>query len=200
MLRCMLFTTGLVFLPCFAAAQDGPSFDCGTAESDAELLVCEDADLAALDRRLTETFAQALAVAEGLDAGAEEAADELRAMQRGWIGGRDECWQAEDLRDCVEGAYLRREAELVGMWMLAEPSSTVLYTCEDGSEVAGMFFDTALPSVRIDYGDSVDVGVLVPAASGARYEASFGSYLWTRGDEAMFSLRGAEATTCTASG
>lgn len=201
MFRSSLLLATVIVLPGLAAAQDGPSFDCGAAESDAEMLICEDAELAALDRRLSDVFAAAMAAVEGLDTGAEEAADELRATQRGWIGGRDDCWKAEDLRDCVEASYLRREAELVGMWMLQEPTATVFYGCEDGSAPVATFFDTAAPSVRIEYGDMVDVGVqTTPTASGARYDASFGTYLWTQGGEALFSIQGGPETTCTESG
>ena len=79
-----------------------PSFDCTAAQSDAEQLICGDADLAMLDLRLDDRFAAAIAVAEGLDAGAEEAASTLPAYQRGWVSGRDECWKSDDLNACNE--------------------------------------------------------------------------------------------------
>lgn len=182
----------LALLLCLAAtpcvAQDGPSFDCAKAESDAERLVCEDDALAALDRLVAERYAAALAVVRGLDSGAAEAEDELRAVQRGWIKGRDECWKAGDLRDCVEQAYLRREGELVARWMLDEPAGTAFWTCEGNpaNEVVTMFFDTTLPSVRFERGDTIDTGSLTPTASGARYDGSFGRFIWIRGEEATY--------------
>jgi uncharacterized protein YecT (DUF1311 family)/membrane-bound inhibitor of C-type lysozyme len=171
-----------------ALAQDGPSFDCSKAESSAEELICEDADLAALDRIVADRYGAALAVVRGLDTGSAEAEDELRAIQRGWIKGRDECWKAGDLRDCVEAAYLRREGELVARWILDEPTGTAVWVCDGNpaNEVVTMFFDTTLPSVRFERGDSIDTGSLSRTASGSRYDGSFGRYIWIKGDEATY--------------
>lgn len=169
-----------------SAAQ--PSFDCAKAGSDAETLVCADAELAALDVVLAERFAAALTAAAGLDAWAEEAVGTLKATQRGWIKGRDECWKAEDLRDCVAFAYQSRAAELVTQWMLQDPVATVFWMCDENpaNEVVTMFFDTALPSVRFERGDSIDTGLLVETASGSKYEGSFGRSIWTKGDSAIY--------------
>ena len=170
-----------------AAAQDGPSFDCSRAESSAEELVCGDAALAEIDRRLAEVYGAALAAAEGLDAGAAEAAGTLKAMQRGWIKGRDECWKAADLRACVETSYLTREAELVATWMLQAPFAQARWVCEGNpaNEVYLTYYDTPLPALRVEYGDAIDAMHLSLAASGARYEGSFGRSFWEKGGEAM---------------
>ncbi|MCO6384218.1 MliC family protein [Oceanicola sp. 502str15] len=168
-----------------AAAQ---SFDCAKAESSAEQLVCSNARLGALDERIAATYASALDAARGLDAGAAEAETTLKATQRGWISGRDECWKTENVEACVEQSYLRREAEMVATWMLAEPTDTVFWACDGNSsnEVVTTFFDTELPSLRFERGDSIDVGTLTPAASGSRYMGSFGREIWIKGDEAMY--------------
>lgn len=183
-----LAALALVAAPAVALAQDGPSFDCARAETGAEKLVCADTALAALDRRVAARFAAALDVARGLDAGAAEAEATLRAYQRGWIGGRDECWKAADERACVEDAYLRREAELVAEWMLDAPTATTFWTCggSPANEVVTMFFDTPLPAVRFERGDSIDTGTLSPTGSGARYDGSFGRYIWIKGDQADY--------------
>lgn len=97
-------TAVFVLLPGVVLAQEGPTFDCAKAEHEAETAICENAELAALDRRLAETYSAALDAAEGLDAGAEEAVAELKAYQRGWIGGRDDCWQADDIVSCITDA------------------------------------------------------------------------------------------------
>jgi uncharacterized protein YecT (DUF1311 family) len=180
------------------AADDRPAFDCAKAESSAEELICEDAGLAALDRRLADRYAAALDAAEALDAGAEAAADELRATQRGWIKGRDECWKSDDLRACVEDAYLSREGELVALWLLEEPTARTFWTCESNpaNEVAVWFFDTERPSIRIEYGDSIDAGTLAPAASGARYAASFGREFWEKGGESLFTWEQGVTQSC----
>lgn len=171
-----------------ALAQGTPSFDCAKAQSSAEKLVCSDADLAELDRRVAKRYAAALAAAKGLDTGAAEAERTLRAYQRGWVEGRDDCWKADDLRACVEAAYLRREGQLVARYLLEQPTAITIWQCagNPANEVVTFFFDTALPSVRIERGDSVDTGVLVPTASGAKYEASFGRSIWIKGDNATY--------------
>jgi uncharacterized protein YecT (DUF1311 family) len=183
---------GILLLPLLAAlpalAEEGPSFDCARAESSAEALVCEDAELAALDLLVAERYAAALSVAEGLDAGAQQAVDDLRTYQRGWIKGRDDCWKADDLRACVEAAYLRREGELVAQWLLEEPTRTAFWSCggNPANEVVTMFFATTLPSVRFERGDTIDTGSLVPTASGERYEGAFGRFIWIKVDEATY--------------
>lgn len=178
----------LLFVAPPALAMDAPSFDCTKAESGAEELVCADPALARLDRRLAERYAQALAAVRALDAGAEEAEAHLRATQRGWIGGRDECWKAADTRACVEDAYLRREGALVSRWLLEEASGTATWLCggNGAGEVVTMFFDTPRPSVRLERGDTIDTGSLTRTASGSRYDGSFGRFIWIKGDEALY--------------
>lgn len=170
------------------SAADGPSFDCAKAESSAEQLICADDNLARLDRLVAARYASALDAARGLDSGAAEAEAELRATQRGWISGRNECWKATDAKDCVESGYLRRDAELVALWMLEKPSSIASWTCDDNpaNEVVTYFYDTELPGIRFERGDTVDAGALVRTASGAKYEGSFGRSIWVKGDEAMY--------------
>lgn len=178
-----------LLLPCLpATAQEGPSFDCSKAASSAEELICADAELAKLDRLLTDRFAEALAVAGSLDAGAETAVADLRAYQRGWIGRRDECWKADDLRTCVELVYLIREGELVAYWRLDKATTTAFWTCDGNpaNEVVTMFFETTLPSVRIERGDRVSTASLSPTGSGARYDGDFGQFIWIKGDEATY--------------
>lgn len=147
----------LTLMPAAGLAQDGPAFDCAKAESSAEKLICEDAELAALDRRLADRFAAAVEVAEGLDVGAAEATDTLRATQRGWISGRDECWKEPDLRVCVETEYLQREAELVAEFMLEAPSETLELICGPRALTVDTFA-TDLPGLRVEEGDSVYIG------------------------------------------
>ena len=195
--------TTLVIFACLVLANPAvsiaqPSFDCAQATSKAEALVCSDPALAQIDQRLSERYAAALSMIEGLDAGADIARDATRASQRGWIKGRDDCWKADDLRTCVEASYLMREGELVALWLLEEPTSVVTYSCEDNpaNEVTAYFFDTELPSIRIEYGDSIKTGSLVPAASGAKYATTFGGMFWSKGGTARFSWDAGEIMSC----
>ncbi len=181
LIACLLLATP-------ALSQEGPSFDCAKAQSDAENLICQDADLARLDRLVTARYVAALDVIRGLDTGVAEAEKQLRAEQRGWIKRRDECWKADDLRTCIADTYLRREGELVARWMLEEPTGIAFWACggNPANEVVTYFYATELPSVRFERGDSVDTGVLVRTASGSKYEGSFGRSIWTKGDNAMY--------------
>lgn len=184
------------------SAQEGPSFDCSKASTSAEEMVCAEEALARIDRLLAERYAAALKVTRGLDAGAAEAEAELKARQRGWIAGRDDCWKAEDPSACILFSYQRREGELVARWMLEEPTGTATWRCADNSEIVSYFYDTSLPSVRIERGDSVTTASLSPSGSGSRYDGDFGEFLWIKGDEATYRSAdpdGAE-TTCRVDG
>jgi len=187
----------LLCLFCTKANAD-PSFDCGKADGSVEELICAHADLAALDQRMSRTYQNALKAAEALDAGAEDAAAELRAMQRGWIKGRNDCWKADDLKSCVESAYLDREGALVAAWLLQPAVAIVSYTCEDNpaNEVTAFFFDTQKPSIRVEYGDGIKTGTLQPAASGSNYSLAFGGSFWSKGSEAIFEWVEGEAQSC----
>ncbi|MAQ86100.1 MAG: hypothetical protein CMH12_23375 [Maritimibacter sp.] len=193
--RSLLLLAGLMLLPVAVQAQDGPSFDCAKAESSAEKLVCDDADLAALDRRLTDRFAAAVEVAEGLDVDAEELTKTLRAMQRGWISGRDDCWKEPDLRACVETAYLRREAELVAGFMLEQPSEVVELICGPRALTVETF-PTALAGVRVEEGDSVYIGAQFGADTpGTYYLRQAGGLVMGDGAPRLSDVHG-EETEC----
>jgi len=182
--------------PWGASAQ--PSFDCSKATSGAEKLVCADPALAQLDQRLAERYKAARAITGGLDTGQADALNTLRTTQRGWIKGRDDCWKADDLEACVKASYLTREGDLVAYWMLETPTSVVSYTCEDNpaNEVTAFFFDTELPSLRLEYGDGIKTGSLVPSASGAKYATGFGGQFWTKGDSAQFAWEEGTEMSC----
>lgn len=181
-----------------ALAQDGPSFDCAKAGSEAEALVCADAALAAKDRALAETYRKAREAIRALDVGAAEAESELKAAQRGWIKGRDACWKAQDPAVCVAEAYDSRTAELTAAWMLQAPTGRAEFFCEGNraNTVHATFFDTRPPSARVERGDSTAIGLLAPAASGARYALPFGDELWIKGDEALLTWRQGAPIRC----
>ena len=83
-----------------AATDTPPAFDCAGAGHAIEELVCADAGLAAKDRRLADVYDRSLdKLASTADAA--DAIRDLKAYQRGWIGGRNDCWKAADQRQCV---------------------------------------------------------------------------------------------------
>ncbi|MEM1315073.1 MAG: MliC family protein [Pseudomonadota bacterium] len=183
-----------------ARAEEGPSFDCARAASQAETLICGDAALAAKDRALAAVYAEALAAIRALDAGAAAAEAELKAVQRGWIKGRNDCWKAEAPAACVSDAYDAREAELVAAWVLQAPSGAQAFFCEGNraNTVTATFFDTPRPSARVERGDATAVGLLERSASGARYALPFGDELWIKGAEAQLVWRQGAPLSCEA--
>ena len=99
-----LLAAGCLTAPLVQAAN--PSFDCSKATHEAELLICKDADLAALDRSLAELYATVLKNTPASEQGA------LKTEQRGWVKGRDDCWKADDKHGCIKAAYESRINEL----------------------------------------------------------------------------------------
>jgi uncharacterized protein len=176
---------GLALLASPAHAQSGPAFDCSKAEHEIEDLICKDEELAAKDRKLAEVYKEAIKVMEGVDAGGPEAIQELKTYQRGWIGGRNECWKAEDKRQCTADIYDRRIAQMQAKYFLIDGGDPVYYNCSDNSQIVVTFIPSEPPSIRMERGDSTEVGILSPAGSGSRYDADFGVFFWLQGDEAQ---------------
>jgi uncharacterized protein len=146
-----------VAAPETAPALAPPSFDCAKAASEAEKLVCTDAELAALDRQLATRYA--------------EAKDADPAMQRGWVKGRDECWKADDVRLCVLESYRTRLVELaIHAPGLVVPKA-VEYRCDDNSKPFTMtFYNDLDPAAAVmTWGNDQAIVFPQPAASGAKY-------------------------------
>lgn len=181
-----LLLSFLVLTATKLSAETGPSFNCAKAVGSVETLICSEDALARLDLRLSLRFKEALRAIRSLQTGAKDAEAELRAYQRGWIKGRNDCYKAVDRYACVESAYLRRENELVTQWMLMPPVSTEFWICNGSlaNELAVMRFDTELPSLRLEYGDNIASASQTSAASGSYYVADFGRAFWEKGDVA----------------
>jgi uncharacterized protein len=150
-LRLAVLCIGCSALPSVTQAEP-PTFDCSKATGEVETLICKDAALAALDRRLAETYRAAQAKAS------DELAKALRVEQRGWISGRNDCWKASDqtwitatwtvasVRDCVDAQYRLRISELQALWQLLPPK-TISYACNGNpaNEVVASYFATDPP-------------------------------------------------------
>jgi len=163
-----------------AGADSKPSFDCTKVEKgSAEAIVCEDAALAALDRKLAEVFAAASAKATN------EHPPALKAEHRGWIRGRDDCWKDADQRACIEREYVRRIAELQARYRLVAMRGPVTFRCTGGTggDVVMTYFETDPPTAIAEYGDSTSLMFAAPAASGAKYEGRNESF-WEHQGEA----------------
>lgn len=165
------------------AAPAGPSFDCGKASATVEKLICADAELAALDRRLAAVYAEA----EG-KAGAP-VPSWLRAEQRGWVKGRDDCWKAPEPRSCVQDEYQRRIVELQAKFRLVPFTGPVTFACTGASggrdgEIIATFHQTEPPSALFERGDRTVFALLARTASGAKYEGANLTF-WQKGGDAQ---------------
>ena len=169
-----------------------PSFDCNKASGEFEQLVCKEPELAALDRQLADSFAQALA----------KSADKarLQAEQRGWIKGRDGCWKAGDKTACVRDAYVVRIVDLRLQHGLAATATTVEYRCDDaaGKPFTAAFHNDVPSAVVLTWGDDRAIVPAAVSASGARYAAE-GIEFWEHQGEASVNFHG-NMFKCTPAG
>lgn len=163
-----------------AVAPAGAGTPSEAAAGTVERRVSADPALAALDRRLGQVYRAAAARAKG------PLAARLRAEQRGWTKGRDECWKADGqptwitaswtvatVRDCIDAQYRVRTAELQAVWRLLPPA-TVRYGCGStpADELVLDAFATDTPTLRLERGDrSATLWQVGPPAEG-RYEGA----------------------------
>ncbi len=90
-----------------------PSFDCSKVEKNSsEGIICSSDELMDLDRELSAVYKQALPKASKEDM--------LKAHQRGWIKGRNDCWKAEDEKKCMVDQYNIRIKELKEKYHLSD--------------------------------------------------------------------------------
>lgn len=180
-----------------------PSFDCAKAQNSAEKLVCSDGQLAQLDREAAWLYR--LAVKSPQVSG--ERKKQLKAYQRGWIKGRDECWKEPEQKTCVRDSYAIRIYELRQGYgdarsQDAKGISKGLLALECGGFDAGIgaAFIASEPSVAVlGWKDRKVALESVASGSGAKYAGtSFdGAFtLWTKGDEATFEMPGRAGLKC----
>jgi len=158
-----------------------PSFACDKVEPGSiEAMICADEELSALDRKLAEVYAMAASRATN------EHPPVLKAEQRGWIKGRNDCWTSDDERECVREEYERRIAELQANYRLVPGTGPVTFVCDGNprNEVVATFFQTEPPTLIAERGDSVSLMYLQPSASGSRY-AGRNESIWEHQGEAL---------------
>jgi uncharacterized protein len=161
------------------ARASGPSFDCDKADGTVEAMICKDARLAELDRRLADVYAAAARQA------ANEHPSALKAEQRGWIKGRNDCWKSEDPRTCAETEYRQRIAELQARDRLVPGKGPFRFACDGDprNEVTVTFFETDPPTMIAGRGDQVALMFQQPSGSGTRYQGRNESF-WEHQGEA----------------
>lgn len=165
-----------------AAGSEGPSFDCAKAGSDAEKTVCGDARLSALDRELAGLYKAAQTGPGELDVAAE---------QRGWIKGRDACWQAVDANRCLLESYQTRIVELRLAAANGPAPAATQYQCDDASKPLSVVFHNEFdPQVAvIRLGRDQAIAFAAPSASGSRYTRE-GVEFWEHQGEATLEFYG----------
>lgn len=144
-----------------------PSFDCKTAGlNSSETLVCTDPQLSVLDRKMHQVFKAAQIK------GKANLQSTLKSEQRGWIKGRDDCWKADDQRQCVYDSYLLRIAELQARYRLVPSVGPIQYICgkSKASEVVITYFRTIPPTLIAEWGDSVSLMYDQSDRSPGRYQ------------------------------
>ena len=164
--RFTLCSLTLMLLAVAATAGEEPSFPCDKVETDSvEQMICADVELSTLDRQLADVFAAAVQKASN------EHPPVLRAEQRGWIKGRDDCWKSDDERGCVRNEYRQRIAELQARYRLLPGTGPFMIACdgETANEVIVTFFPTDPPTLVAERGDSTSLMYRQESASGAKY-------------------------------
>ena len=97
------------FSPAKNSTHAGPSFSCSAAEKGSmEEIICQSPSLSAMDLKLNGVYKQALAKSKNDPT--------LKAEQRGWIKGRNECWKEQDKPACLAREYSERMTELQSKW------------------------------------------------------------------------------------
>ena len=162
------------------ARSASPSFDCSKVEAGSiEEIICKDNSLSELDQKMATVYKEAEKKA------ANEVPPVLKAEQRGWIKGRNECWKSEDEKECIKESYLYRIAELQARYQLVDKTGPIFYSCDNNSakEVVLTFFKTDPPTLVAEFGDSQSLMYLEPSGSGSKYQGRNES-AWIKGKEA----------------
>jgi uncharacterized protein len=165
-------------------AGDGPSFDCAKARTAVEKLVCSDAGLSALDRKLAAAYAKGLSPSSQWT---DRDTSASRSAQRAWLGERERCMKSADVKGCVTVTYQRRIAELqIQNGELGPVPATVAYRCQGiaAQPVSAVFYaKTEPPAAVLTVGDRQVIAFIAPSGSGAKYTAP-GVEFWEHHGEA----------------
>lgn len=177
-----------------------PSFDCTKSDSQATDLVCKTPMLARMDNELQRLYA----LAEGGTYESEDRLNELTAMQRGWIKGRDDCWKDDDPLQCVTASYAMRIHEIrQGFFDSRQQDAKGISSGPLALACKGVDYGVSLTIVNADPGVAFlqwqDQSVALVQGAGARYEGS--NYagmaaLVTKGENALFTPPGGTELSC----
>lgn len=175
-----------------------PSFDCAKAESTVEEAICASDQLAALDQEVTRLYRLATKTPD-ID---PARLNDLKAFQRGWIKGRDECWKSSlDLDVCIAQSYAFRIAELRTEFSHARSEDGASdgpypYVCEGlNYPLSVAFIDAPELMVAVTAKDLSFALPVTRAASGVRYSDETTTF-WLKGDDALYTTAEGETLEC----
>ena len=116
-----------------------------------ENLICQDPELSRLDRLLGEV----LSTSPGDATTAEENRVQLVAAQQSWREARNECWRAEDPRNCALSQYEKRIVELrVGLGQVTPVQQSQFFCGVSGSapeRLSLSFYRADVPAVVAEF-------------------------------------------------
>lgn len=157
-----------------------PSYNCRSAVHQVEKLICSDPALMTLDNQMAIVYESALQKAASIDDDSQAAINTLKAMQRGWVKGRNDCWKLKkEMKKCISHSYSHRITYLQTKWSLMKPIQIENFSCGEQSEkvLVELYSTGLLPSAAIKYHNKRNVFIsLQPKSSSTRYEGDFGSF------------------------
>src|SRR5207253_8591751 len=163
-----------------AVAQGGArSIDCARVMSAVDEIVCRDAALTSLDRRLVDVYATASKAATS------DQKNRLAADQQRWLTERDGCAKASDKNACVKERYLHRIADLQAQFKLAPSRGPFRLVCNnDPADIlVAQYFETDPATARFTHDGRSVTAFIQRSGSGARYDGPSVSY-WEHQGEA----------------
>ncbi|MBP6451738.1 MAG: MliC family protein, partial [Aeromonas sp.] len=122
----------------------------------------------------------------------------LKAEQRGWIKGRDDCWKSQDQKLCVSDSYHQRIVELQARYRLVDSVGPVTWLCDGDSrnQVVVTFFKTDPATLIAERGDSTSLMTQQISASGSRYLGRNESFWEHQGEATIVWGYGAKEMKC----
>ena len=140
-----------------------PSFDCNQAQGQVETLICNDAELAELDQKMAQVYQMAVVnIPES---------EQPKAVQRGWIKGRNDCWKAQDVRECTLANYQIRLVELLIQGELVQATNKATFDCSTHASISGAFYTQFDPVMAVfTFANQQMLAINVRSGSGAKYQ------------------------------
>ncbi|MBS0287698.1 MAG: DUF1311 domain-containing protein [Proteobacteria bacterium] len=166
-----------------------PTYNCAKVKSEIETLICNYQELIDLDYFLTKVYEQALTKASKIDDHPKQAVQELKATQRGWVKGRNDCWKEMGAKyQCVKSNYEQRIAYLQVKWALIPSESVNRYFCQSnrGEFTVSLFLTQPIKGAAVEYGDKTKIFLQIDNKDRSRFDGEFGSYFELRDKEGIF--------------